>query len=64
HRGLRVTVLLHTPLDPASFADRKALARATWQAVADGAATLRQNRPAAPITVAGESRPTTEPVFV
>lgn len=47
HRGLRVSVLLHPPLDPADFADRKALARATWTAVAAGAATLRQNRPVA-----------------
>ncbi len=44
HRGLRATVLLLPPLDPADFADRKALTRATWQAVADGAATLRQYR--------------------
>ena len=43
--GLRATVLLHAPLDPARYADRKALAQATWQIVADGAATLRQNRP-------------------
>jgi 1-acyl-sn-glycerol-3-phosphate acyltransferase len=50
HRGLRATVLLHTPLDPASFASRKDLALATWHAAADGAATLRQNRPARPIT--------------
>lgn len=52
-RGLRVTVLLHTPLDPATFPSRKALARATWTAVADGASTLRQNRPARPITAGG-----------
>jgi lyso-ornithine lipid O-acyltransferase len=45
HRGLRVSVLLHPPLDPARFASRKALSHAVWQAVADGAATLRQNRP-------------------
>jgi 1-acyl-sn-glycerol-3-phosphate acyltransferase len=51
HRGLRATVLLHTPLDPASFASRKELALATWHATADGAATLRQNRPARPITL-------------
>ena len=49
HRGLRATVLLHAPLDPQVFADRKALALAAWEAVADGAATLRQNRPAQPI---------------
>ncbi len=50
HRGLRATILLHTPLDPAAYPSRKALALATWTAVAAGAATLRQNRPARPIT--------------
>lgn len=48
HRGLRATILLHAPLDPATFASRKALAQATWTAVANGAATLRQNRHAEP----------------
>ncbi len=48
HRGLRATVLLHAPLDPSDFADRKALSQAVWTAVAEGAATLRQNRPAQP----------------
>lgn len=52
HSGLRATVLLHAPLDPARFADRKALSQAVWQTVADGAATLRQNRPARPLAVA------------
>ena len=33
------------PLDPARFASRKALSHAVWRAVADGASTLRQNRP-------------------
>jgi len=47
HRGLRVSVLLHPPLDPAHFASRKALSHAVWQTVADGASTLRQNRPVA-----------------
>jgi 1-acyl-sn-glycerol-3-phosphate acyltransferase len=47
--GLRATVLLHTPVDPARFEDRKALSQAVWQIVADGASTLRQNRPAAPL---------------
>jgi 1-acyl-sn-glycerol-3-phosphate acyltransferase len=47
--GLRATVLVHTPVDPARFADRKALSQAVWQIVADGASTLRQNRPAAPL---------------
>ncbi len=49
YRGLRATVLLHPPLDPAHFANRKALASAVWLAVADGAATLRQNRPPLPV---------------
>ena len=31
HRGLRVTVLLHAPLDPARFPDRKALSQAVWR---------------------------------
>jgi 1-acyl-sn-glycerol-3-phosphate acyltransferase len=50
--GLRATVLLHAPLDPAAFANRKDLALAIWGAVADGASTLRQNRPARPIAAA------------
>jgi 1-acyl-sn-glycerol-3-phosphate acyltransferase len=48
-RGKRVTLLFHTPLDPADFPTRKALSAATWQIVADGAAALRQNRPASPL---------------
>ena len=47
--GLRVTILLHTPLDPTQFPNRKALSRAVWNIVADGAAALRQNRPAQPL---------------
>ena len=54
HIGLRATVLLHTPLDPARFEDRKALSHAVWQIVADGASTLRQNRPARPLDVPGQ----------
>jgi lyso-ornithine lipid O-acyltransferase len=49
HHGLRATVVLHEPVDPLACPDRKALARALWQVVADGAATLRQNRPAHPL---------------
>jgi len=52
HKGLRATVLLHAPLDPATFPNRKALSQAVWRVVADGAATLRQNRPAQPIATA------------
>lgn len=55
HRGLRATVLLHAPLDPDSFPSRKALAQATWVAVADGAAALRQNRPVRPSLAADET---------
>jgi 1-acyl-sn-glycerol-3-phosphate acyltransferase len=62
HRGLRVTVLLHPPLDPARFANRKALAEAVWAMVADGAATLRQNRPARPIGTEAAVPATTEEV--
>jgi 1-acyl-sn-glycerol-3-phosphate acyltransferase len=62
--GLRATVLLHTPLDPALFQDRKALSQAVWQTVADGASTLRQNRPARPLDVPAQranGQPVTEP---
>ena len=45
HRGLRATILLHAPIDPAAYPSRKELSQAVWKAVADGAATLRQNRP-------------------
>ncbi len=47
YTGLRATVLLHAPMDPAAYADRKQLAQAVWQVAADGAALLRQNRPVA-----------------
>ncbi len=47
-QGKRASLLFHAPLDPADFADRKALSHATWFAVAEGAAALRQNRPAQP----------------
>jgi 1-acyl-sn-glycerol-3-phosphate acyltransferase len=49
HTGLRATVLLHAPLDPARFDDRKAMSQAVWHIIADGASTLRQNRPAQPL---------------
>jgi 1-acyl-sn-glycerol-3-phosphate acyltransferase len=48
-RGMRATVLLHAPVDPRDYPDRKALTRAVWATVAAGAATLRQNRPAQPL---------------
>jgi lyso-ornithine lipid O-acyltransferase len=59
HSGLRATVLLHAPLDPARFPDRKALSQAVWRMVADGAATLRQNRPAQPLGAATEAEAST-----
>lgn len=40
----RASVLFHPPLDPRDFASRKALAEATWAAVAGGAAALRTGR--------------------
>ena len=43
-RGMRVTVLIHPPLDPATYANRKLLAQAAWDRVAGGAAAMRQNR--------------------
>jgi 1-acyl-sn-glycerol-3-phosphate acyltransferase len=48
-RGKRASLLFHAPLDPADFPDRKALSQAAWEAVADGAAALRQNRAAYPL---------------
>ena len=56
-RGLRATMLLHPPLDPRAFPDRKALARAAWMAVANGAAAVRQNRPLEPMAAADASPP-------
>jgi 1-acyl-sn-glycerol-3-phosphate acyltransferase len=66
HCGLRATVLLHAPLDPARFADRKELAQAVWRTVADGASTLRQNRPARPLglpELTEAATPASEPAF-
>jgi 1-acyl-sn-glycerol-3-phosphate acyltransferase len=66
HIGLRATVLLHAPLDPARFEDRKALSQAVWQIVADGASTLRQNRPARPLELpeqAPSGMPASEPAY-
>ncbi len=52
-QGKRVSLLFHPPLDPADFPSRKALSQATWEAVADGAAALRQNRAPKPPSIAG-----------
>jgi 1-acyl-sn-glycerol-3-phosphate acyltransferase len=51
HLDMRATVLLHAPLDPVVFPDRKSLSQAVWRTVADGASMLRQNRPARPLEV-------------
>jgi 1-acyl-sn-glycerol-3-phosphate acyltransferase len=66
HIGLRATVLLHAPLDPVHYADRKELSQAVWMIVADGASTLRQNRPARPLNAPEVVAPDVtggEPVF-
>lgn len=52
HHGLRASVILHPPLDARLVPDRKLLARTLWQAVAEGAAALRQNRPPEPLLAA------------
>lgn len=65
YKGLRVSVLLHQPLDPEQFASRKALTAAVFAIVADGASTLRQNRPVAPPAPATVTdAPDTAPAFV
>jgi 1-acyl-sn-glycerol-3-phosphate acyltransferase len=46
----RATVVLHAPLDPANYPDRKALTAACAEVVTEGCATLRQNRAAAPLS--------------
>ena len=65
HRGLRATVLLHAPVDPAAYASRKELSQAVWQTVAEGAATLRQNRPVRPALhpAPEDDGPTAQPAF-
>jgi 1-acyl-sn-glycerol-3-phosphate acyltransferase len=58
--GLRVTVLLHAPIDPTRFSNRKALSQAVWDVVADGASVLRQNRPAQPLAIGDAKEPAAE----
>lgn len=62
-KGFRATVLLHAPLDPAQFANRKELTAAVWRTCAEGAATLRQNRPAKPIDAPGAVSGVAGPAF-
>jgi 1-acyl-sn-glycerol-3-phosphate acyltransferase len=57
HRGLRATVLLHAPIDPAAYANRKELSAQVWRVVADGAAALRQNRTVRPADGAAAGAP-------
>ena len=47
--GARATVLLHEPYAPDALPNRKALAAAAERVVSEGAAALRQNRPATPL---------------
>jgi 1-acyl-sn-glycerol-3-phosphate acyltransferase len=49
---MRATILLHEPLDPATFPNRKSLAALVWSEVAQGAGLLRQNRPVAALPAA------------
>ena len=43
-QGMRATILLHPPLDPAAYPSRKALSAEVCKIVTHGAARLRQNR--------------------
>ncbi|MFH5927369.1 lysophospholipid acyltransferase family protein [Roseomonas xinghualingensis] len=49
HAGLRVTILLHDPLDSSAVPNRKVLTAAAEATVAEGAAMLRQNREPKPL---------------
>ncbi len=60
-RGVRASVLYAPAMDPAAFGDRKALSAAAWRVVADGAATLRQNREPASVPVAPAPADTAPP---
>jgi lyso-ornithine lipid O-acyltransferase len=55
--GARVTVLLHDPFAPDAVADRKTLSNECFRIVSEGAARLRQNRPAQPLPPPGMARP-------
>jgi len=47
--GAGATILLHEPFSPAALPNRKVLAAEAGRIVAEGAAVLRQNRPAVPL---------------
>ncbi len=49
--GARATVLLHDPVDPALYADRKDLTQRVEAVVAAGASQLRQNRKPVPLSL-------------
>ncbi len=49
--GARATVLLHDPVDPALYADRKDLTQRVEAVVAAGASQLRQNRAPVPLSL-------------
>lgn len=49
HPGGRATIVLHDPVDPADYPDRKALAAACSEVIARACATMRQNRPVVPL---------------
>jgi 1-acyl-sn-glycerol-3-phosphate acyltransferase len=55
----RATVVLHAPLDPAAYPDRKALTAACASVVSESCAALRQNRPAVPLPA--PAMPRTQP---
>jgi 1-acyl-sn-glycerol-3-phosphate acyltransferase len=57
HSNARATIVLHAPLDPAAWPDRKALSAACARVVSDACATLRPNRPAAPLQAGPAPRP-------
>jgi 1-acyl-sn-glycerol-3-phosphate acyltransferase len=49
----RATIVLHAPLDPKDWPDRKALTAACAEVVTESCATLRQNRTAVPLAPTG-----------
>ncbi|WP_137179000.1 1-acyl-sn-glycerol-3-phosphate acyltransferase [Roseomonas sp. AR75] len=53
----RATIVLHDPLDPKEWPDRKALTAACAEVVAESCATLRQNRPVAPLSPSAATNP-------
>ena len=53
--GARATILLHEPFAPDALPNRKALAAEAGRIVSEGAAALRQNRPAVPSGAPGRA---------